>query len=90
MNVNSLFPEDNHENLLRQRLRAVTRENWIVRLAHEHCPACGTVGQFSSSYDANNNGIGLICVACQKPHPFRALGLQWLPKSDNVWKRGQS
>ena len=89
MTVNTLFPEDNSEILARQRLCLVTRENWVVKLAAEHCPACGDVGRFSSFFERHNNSVGLQCDACGKPHPFRALGLQWLPKSDNAWKRGR-
>jgi len=46
------------------------------------CPLCGTRGGIELFEELANNGLGLRCAACERRHPFRDQGLQWIPQSN--------
>jgi hypothetical protein len=56
----------------------INRNNWQEVLADVPCPECGAFGVYQVFHEANNNGVGLRCLNCDKRHPFQQQRIMWL------------
>jgi hypothetical protein len=56
----------------------ITRENWAEMLNSVSCPYCGAIGEYTTFVHPNNNGMGIVCGACGRRHPFMGYGIHWL------------
>jgi hypothetical protein len=69
--------------------KQLTADNAVSMLIRIPCPNCEEVGQFGTFRNYNNNGVGLICLACDEQHPFSSFKCTWLrqgavKRSNNV------
>jgi hypothetical protein len=58
----------------------MTRENALDMLAEVPCPECGAIAEYRLFTNLNNNGVGIECTACGKPHPFIKEQIMWVPR----------
>jgi ribosomal protein S14 len=67
--------------------RRIARGNALELLRGVACPRCNAPGDFQLFENANNNGVGIQCRACGRPHPFIGQGVMWLPQDPDKKRR---